>query len=116
MRAQVVAEDGLVEGLTGVFGSRVRVRVDQAGQQPALGGQFGAGDRIVGPPVTVGEQVDRIAIGQGEAADPQDCHHATLATATAGGERAGGGYHAPFGGKMRSGQKRSGTGTGGTAA
>jgi hypothetical protein len=89
VRAQVVAEDGLVEGLTGVFGSRVRVRVDQAWQQPALAGQLGAGDRIVGPPVTVGEQVDRLAIGQGEAADPQDGHPATLTTGTAGG---GGGW------------------------
>ena len=88
VRAQVIAEQRLVEGLTGVFGPRVRVRVDQAGQQPALGGQLGAGDRVVGPPVTVGEQVDRVAIGQGEAADPQDGHHATLTTVTAGGGRA----------------------------
>ena len=96
-------------GLAELFGARMRVRVDQAGQQPAPGGQLGAGDRIVGPPVTVGEQVDGLAIGQGEAADPQDGHHATLTTATAGGgkgtgttataggERGGGGYHAPFG-------------------
>ena len=81
------------------------MRVDQAGQQPALGGQLGAADRIVGPPVTVGEQVDGVTIGQGEAADPEDGHHDTLTTATVWGEgrgeasatagegRDGSGYH-----------------------
>jgi hypothetical protein len=63
----------------------------QAGQEPALGGQFGTGNRIVGLPVTVGEQVDGFAVGQGEAANPQDGHHATLTCAGAAwGERAGG--------------------------
>jgi len=78
VRAQVVAQDGLVERLAGLFGARMGVRVDQAGNQPALGGQLGAGDRIVGPPVTVGEQVDRVAAGQGDAANPENSHSFTL--------------------------------------
>jgi hypothetical protein len=80
VRAQVVTQDGLVERLAGLFGTGMRVRVDRAGDQPALGSRFGAGDRIVGPPVTVGEQVDGLAAGQGDTADPQDGHHATLTT------------------------------------
>jgi len=78
VRAQVVAQEGLVERLAGLFGTGMGVRVDQAGNQPALGGQLGAGDRIVGPPVTVGEQVDRIAAGEGDAADPENGHRFTL--------------------------------------
>ncbi len=64
-------------GLAELFGARMRVRVDQAGQQPAPGGQLGTGDRIVGPPVTVGEQVDGLATaastsaGTGSSPGPQ---------------------------------------------
>ena len=59
------------------------------GGAPALGGQLGAGNRVVGPPVTVGEQVDGVAAGQGDAANPENGHHATLTTATAGGTGGG---------------------------
>ena len=78
MRAQVVAQDGLVERLAGLFRTGMGVRVDQAGNQLALGGQFGTGDRIVGPAVTVGEQVDGMATGEGDAADPENGHSFTL--------------------------------------
>jgi hypothetical protein len=68
---QAAAED---DGARGVQQGQVH----QAGNQPALGGQLGAGDRIVGPPVNVGKQVDRIATGEGDAADPENGHRFTL--------------------------------------
>src|SRR6185437_9817089 len=63
------------------------MRVDQAGEQPAFGGQPGSADRVVGPPVTVREQVNNIAAGQGTPANPHDTHQTTLTAAT--GDREG---------------------------
>ena len=64
------------------------MRVDQAGEQPAFGGQPGSADRVVGPPVTVREQVDNIAAGQGTPANPHDTHQTTLTAATGDREAA----------------------------
>jgi hypothetical protein len=88
VRAQVITKDGLIEWLTRLVSTRVRMRVDQAGEQPAFGGQPGPGDRVVGPPVTVREQVNNIAAGQGNPADPHDIHQTTLTAATADKEAA----------------------------
>ena len=74
VRAQVITKDGLIEWLARLVGTRVRMRVDQAGEQPAFGGQPGSADRIVGPPVTIREQVNNIAAGKGRPADPHDGH------------------------------------------
>jgi hypothetical protein len=74
VRAQVSTEHRFIEWLARLVGTRVRMRVDQAGEQPAVGGQFGSADRVISPPVTVGEQVDNIAAGQRGPADPQDSH------------------------------------------
>ena len=82
MRAQVITKDGLIEWLAWLVGTRVRMRVDQAGEQPAFGGQPGSADRVVGPPVTVREQVNNIAAGQGTPANPHDAHQTTLTAAT----------------------------------
>ena len=82
MRAQVITKDGLIEWLARLVGTRVRMRVDQAGEQPAFGGQPGSADRVVGPPVTVREQVNNIAAGQGPPANPHDTHQTTLTAAT----------------------------------
>jgi hypothetical protein len=49
------------------------MRVDQAGKQPAFGGQPGSADWDVGPSVTVREQVNNIAAGQGNPADSPGC-------------------------------------------
>src|SRR5689334_2817774 len=68
------------------------MRVDQAGEQPAFGGQLDSADRIVSPPVTVREQVDNIAAGQGNPADTQDTHQTTLTAATADKEAALGSF------------------------
>jgi hypothetical protein len=70
VRAQVITKDGLIEWLARLVGTRVRMRVDQAGEQPAFGGQPGSADRVVGPPVTVREQVSNIAAGQGNRPAP----------------------------------------------
>ena len=83
MRAQVITKDGLIEWLARLVSTRVGMRIDQAGQQPAFGGQPDSADRIVSPPVTVREQVNNIAAGQGNPADPQDTHQTTLTAATA---------------------------------
>jgi hypothetical protein len=118
VRAQVLAQDGLVERLAAVFGAGMGVRVDQAGDQPALGGRLGAGDRIVGPPVTVGEQINGVAARQGDAANPEDGHHATLTTAAGRGERVerGNGRDAGTGGTRERAGRGNGrdAGTGGT--
>ena len=87
MRAQVITKDGLVEWLARLVGTRMRMRVDQAGDQPAFGGQPGSADRVVGPPVTVREQVNNIAAGKGRPADPHHAHQTTL-TATTGDKEA----------------------------
>jgi hypothetical protein len=90
VRAQVITEDGLVEWLAGLVGTRVRMRVDQAGEQPAFGSHLGSADRVIGPPVTIREQVNNIAAGQGGPADPQDGHQTTLTAATGDKEAAAG--------------------------
>jgi hypothetical protein len=82
VRAQVITKDGLIEWLARLVGTRVRMRIDQAGEQPAFRGHLGSADRVIGPPVTVREQVDNIAAGQGSPADPQDTHQTTLTAAT----------------------------------
>ena len=97
MRAQVITKDSLVEWLARLVGTRVRMRVDQAGEQPAFGGQPGSADRVVGPPVTVREQVDNIAAGQGTPANPHDTHQTTLTAATGDREAAIGVPEQPLG-------------------
>ncbi len=82
MRAQVITKDGLIEWLAGLVGTWVRMRIDQAGEQPAFDGRPGSADRVVGPPVTVREQVNNIAAGQDRPADPQDTHQTTLTAVT----------------------------------
>ena len=64
MRAQVITKDGLIEWLARLVSTRVRMCIDQAGEQPAFGGQPGSADRVVGPPITVREQVDDLAAGR----------------------------------------------------
>ena len=49
---------------------------------PCFGGQPGPGDRVIGPPVTIREQVNNIAGGLGGPADPHDTHPTTLTAAT----------------------------------
>ena len=88
MRAQVITKDGLIEWLARLVGTRVRMRVDQAGEQPAFGGQPSSADRVVGPPVTVREQVNNIAAGQSTPANPHDTHQTTLTAATGDREAA----------------------------
>jgi hypothetical protein len=83
VRAQVITEDGLIEWLARLVGTRVRMGVDQAREQPAFGGQLGSADRIIGPPVTVREQLNDIAVGQGDPADPQNSHQTALTAAPA---------------------------------
>ena len=63
MPVQVLAQQPLVEPVPRRRGTRVGVRVDQPGQQPALGDQLSPGDRLRGPPVTVGVQVEQLATG-----------------------------------------------------
>ena len=87
MRAQVITKDGLIEWLARLVGTRVRKSCDEAGEQPAFGGQPGSADRVVGPPVTVREQVNNIAAGQGTPANPHDTHQTTLTAATGTGKR-----------------------------
>jgi hypothetical protein len=86
VRSQVFAEQGLVERLA-VFGTGMRVRVGQPGKQPALPRQLGAGHRVIGPPVTIGVQVDGISVGKGKSADPEDGHQTTVTTPATTGEQ-----------------------------
>jgi hypothetical protein len=88
VRAQVITKDGLIEWLARLVSTRVRMCVDQPGEQPAFGGQPGSADRVVGPSVTVREQVNSIAAGQGNPADPHDTHQTTLTAATGDKEAA----------------------------
>ena len=69
---QVLPQHGLVQRLAWSLRTRVGVAVNQTGQQPALGHQFGVGHRIGGPPVPVGIEVDRTPIGQGDTANPEN--------------------------------------------
>jgi hypothetical protein len=73
---QVGAQQFLVQRPAGGVGAGVGVRVHQARQQPALRHQLGTGDRVVGPPVAVGVQIDELAAGQRAAPDPQHAHPA----------------------------------------
>ena len=71
---QVVPQQRLVQRLAGRLGTGMGVRVDQPGEQPAFGDQLGGRDSVRCPLVTVGVQVDRLAIGQRIAADAKDAH------------------------------------------
>jgi len=62
------------------------MRVGQPGEQPALPRELGPGHRVIGPPITIGIQVNGIAIGKGKSADPEDSHRTTVTTPAAPGE------------------------------
>jgi hypothetical protein len=51
--------------------------IDQAGQYPALGNEFGTGHRIRGPTIAVGVKIDRLTFGKSETAHSQYCHNTT---------------------------------------
>jgi glycopeptide antibiotics resistance protein len=77
--AEVVTQDVVVQWPARRLGSRVGVRVDESGQHPAFGDEFRAGHPARGPPVAVGVEIDRLAVGQAEPANAQHRHHATSA-------------------------------------
>jgi hypothetical protein len=79
MRPEILPQEPVVQWLAWRLGSRVGMCIDQPGQYPALGDEFGTGHRIRGPPVTVGIKIDRLAFGKTETADSQRCHHITPA-------------------------------------
>ena len=72
VRAQVLAEQRLVERVARHRRPGVRMRVDQTRKDPPLRDQGGPGHRVGGPAVTVGVEVDRLPVGQRVAADPGD--------------------------------------------
>jgi hypothetical protein len=78
VRPQVLAQQLFVERLTHLMRAWVRVRIDQTGQDPALGDQFGSRNRFVGPPVPVRVQVDDFPVWQPEAPNPQNRHSHNL--------------------------------------
>lgn len=78
MLAQVLAQHRFIQRLGRRLGPRMGVRINQPRQQPALGHQLRAGDRVGGPPVTGGVQVDNIPAGQCDTPNPDHRHTATL--------------------------------------
>ncbi len=72
--AQVRPEQLVVQWLTRFLGAGMSVRVNQPWQQPAFARQLSMGNRVGGPSVTVGIQVEELAAGQGIAAHAQDAH------------------------------------------
>lgn len=72
MLAQVLTQHRFIQRLAQGLGSRVRVRINQPRQQPALSHQFSASDRIGSPPVTGGIQVNNIPAGQPHSPNPDN--------------------------------------------
>jgi hypothetical protein len=83
MLVQVLAQHRFIQRLAPCLGSGMGVRINQTRQQPALSHQLSAGDRIGGPPVTRGVQVDNVLAGQCDTPDSDDWHTASLPGASA---------------------------------
>ncbi len=79
MGPEILFENGGIQWLARRLRSRVRVRVNQAGQQPTLSHQLSATDRIRRPPVPVRIEINRLAIGQSDPTHPQNRHQTTPA-------------------------------------
>ena len=74
MFSEILAEQILVEGVARFLGAGVRVGIDQTREQPSFGHQFSDRYRIGGPSITIGVEVDELAVGQGPSAHPENAH------------------------------------------
>lgn len=82
MLSQVLTQQLLIQRLAGALRTGMGVRVNQAGQQPALARQFRARDRIGGPPIPVSVQVNSLSAGKRDPPDPQNRHIVQIAMMT----------------------------------